>query len=473
MKKFNSIKAKIWIYLTGFTVLIITLLWLFQVVFLDSYYKYSRVNLNNDVINKIEKEYNGNNIEDVIDSISHEHGVCIEVVENSDIVYTNSNNLFGCIVKSSDRGIYNIGEIIKFKNDFSSGNITHNNQEIYDTLSSDSMIISGVKLDNNTTVFVTAALQPMGATVDILASQLVIVSIIVIILALIVGYFISKKISKPIIKITSSANELSKGNFDTVFEIDEDIKELNDLTKTLTYTRYELEQTENLRRELLANISHDLKTPLTMIRAYAEMMRDLPDISEDKKCDNLNIIIDESDRLNNLVNDILDLSKASSNVEKLDLETVNIYDLVNTIIKRFDYLKEQENYKFKIIGQKDTLVNCDKKKIEQVIYNLLSNAINYTGDNKLITIKLILNDNIVRLEVIDTGKGIKEEDLKKIWTKYYSSNVDHKRNKAHTSTGIGLSIVKEILVSHKSNYGVNSKKDKGTTFYFELEKVNK
>ena len=181
----------------------------------------------------------------------------------------------------------------------------------------------------------------------------------------------------------------------------------------------------------------------------------------------MNVIIEEVDRLTYLVNDILDLSKIQSDIEDLNYTEFDINELIINILKRYEILKETENYHF-IYKNKRTIlvVTADKKKIEQVIYNLLNNAINYTGDDKKVIIKLEKITDAIRIEISDTGKGIKKGDIPYIWDRYYKNKKKHKRNLV--GTGLGLSIVKEILEKHNYKYGVTSKEGKGTTFYFEI-----
>ena len=218
----------------------------------------------------------------------------------------------------------------------------------------------------------------------------------------------------------------------------------------------------------MANVSHDLKTPLTMIKAYAEMSVDLHSNNLEKQKEDMKTIIEETDRLSNLVGDILTLSKMQTNMEELKYEEFDLVELINTILNRYKYLEELENYSFKFIHKnKEIIVKADKPKLEQVIYNLINNAINYTGEDNTVTVKVTKKDNI-KVEIIDTGKGIKEEDLPYIWDKYYKNKKKHKRNLI--GTGLGLSIVKQILEAHNYEYGINTTINKGTTFYFYIKK---
>ena len=216
----------------------------------------------------------------------------------------------------------------------------------------------------------------------------------------------------------------------------------------------------------MANVGHDLKTPLTMIKAYAEMTRDFDPLSAQKRNDNLNIIIEETDRLAILVQDILDLSKMQSKTYELKIEEFDLDELIRNVIKRFFILIDNEGYNFIYNNQNSVIIKADKKRIEQVIYNLVNNAVNYTGNDKKVYINLIKEKKKVIVEIKDTGKGINKEDIKYIWNKYYHNEKKHKRNAY--GTGVGLSIVKTILDSHNYKYGVKSEKGKGSTFYFEI-----
>lgn len=290
----------------------------------------------------------------------------------------------------------------------------------------------------------------------------------VIILTIFIAYFISNKLTGPINKLTKNSKELSSGNFNTSFNMEIDIEELKVLANTLDYTKNVLKKNDELRRDLMANVSHDLKTPLTMIKAYAEMVRDITYKDEEKRENDLNVIIDEVDRLNLLVNDILNLSKLESHIDKLDLEKFDLSDLIKTIIKRFQIYSLTEDFTFITRMPQKIMVNADKQKIEQVIYNLVGNAINYTSNKKKIYITIIERNNQYRVSISDIGRGINDRDIKNIWDKYYKSDKKHKRNTV--GTGLGLSIVKHILEEHKCQYGVITKQNKGTTFYFYIEK---
>ena len=462
MKSKSNLRSKIWIYLIIFSLGILIFLWLFQIIFLDRYYKWYKTRELVSTVGVIATNYTDYNLEQTLDSLSQDKGVCIELIKNNKLVYLSNTFNRGCIANAQDN--YN------YKNDFINSNNNSARYTLKNPRFNNETLVLAVKVSDNTHLFVSASLEPIDATVTILKSQFFYVSLIVIILSLVISYFISKIISDPIIRIKNKANMMAKGKYDITFE-ESEIEEIDDLSKTLNYACNELNKTEDVRRELLANVSHDLKTPLTMIKAYAELIRDVTYRDKEKMNKNLDTIIEEADRLNILVNDILELSKINSNTQPLNIEEFDINELIKSIIKRYDIYIEKDDYKIEYKEKKKIMVCADKKRLEQVIYNLVNNAINYTGEDKLVYINLLDEKNSIRVEIKDTGKGIEEEELNHIWDKYYKIDKTHSR--VQVGSGIGLSIVKSILESHNFKYGVESEVNKGTTFYFEIPKEKK
>jgi len=459
MLKKNSIKKEVLKFFCIFSLFIIAILWLFQFFFFNSFYRNQKINDIQVVANKIKKEQNNKNLFNKINNLAFDRSVCIEVVDqNYDLLYSSTYFGKGCISS--------IEKTSHFKFDFITSNKQEYTYEIKNQAIKNETIIQALKLENNRFVFINTSLEPVESIIFLIRKQLIVLSIIILILSYTLSYFISNHIAKPIKEINDEAKKLSttkKALFKT-----SNILEIDELSTTLNYAQKELNKTEELRRDLMANVSHDLKTPLTMIKAYAEMAKDLHKNKEEKQNEDLDIIISETDRLTTLVNDILELSKMESIIEELNIEEFDIIELIKHIIENYKVLQETEKYSFKFIHKdKKILIKADKKKLEQVIYNLINNAINYTGEDNLVTIK-ITNTETIKIEIIDTGKGIKEEDIPYIWDKYYKNKKKHKRNLI--GTGLGLNIVKKILEQHNYKYGVKSKENIGTTFYFEIKK---
>ena len=460
MKLKNNLIKKIWLYLIIFSITILSFLWFLQVIFLGTYYVWVKSKDIDKVTNQIVKKYNSENYEETFDNLTYQKDMCISVMLGNTEVYSSSGFNKSCFSGNENNLVYE-----KFKLEFMNSGKNSAKYRIIDKRFENQILIKAVKLDNYYYAFVSTSLQPIGSTVSILTSQLIYVTVLVLLLSFFISYFISKRISKPIVKISNDAKKMAKGDYSVSFVTDSNISEIVELSNTLEEAREELSKTDEIRRELMANISHDLKTPLTMIKAYAEMVRDLTFDDKEKSTEHLNTIINETDRLNLLVNDILELSKMQSNQIKLNKEVFDLNELIKSLIEKFNYLND---YKFIYQNQKKLMVYADKKQIEQVLYNLISNAIKYGGDKKVVKIKIIDQKNTYKVDIIDEGPGIPKEDLDLIWDKYYRTDKTHQRS--NTGTGLGLSIVKSILVKHKFDYGVKSTINKGSTFYFQIDK---
>ena len=212
----------------------------------------------------------------------------------------------------------------------------------------------------------------------------------------------------------------------------------------------------------MANVSHDLRTPLTWITGYGEMLKDYP---EERTEENLQIIIDEGKRLTGLVNDILSLTKIETNSIEMDKETYNITENIREIVNRQEKLIENLKIDIKFEYDQDVMINADCEQLEKVIYNFLSNAINYVGEDNLVIVRQTVEDKYVKISFIDHGVGIPEEEIDNIWYRYYKAKT-HKR--ASVGSGLGLAIVRSILEKHGFEYGVVSKLNSGSEFWFKI-----
>lgn len=457
-KKKTSIQSKTLLYLLVFNVVIIVLLWFCQILIFDIYYEKEQIANVDDIVNVI-KDYSDTNLSLLLQDISYQNEVCIAVTDANKNGEIYNSNMNGCAISSGNSKVNEL--MMKFIN---------SNQELqsYQFINEDkhvSALLYGLKKDDSY-LFIYSNLEDISNFTLIIKRQLMYVSIIGIFIAIIISVFLSTKITDPITAITKKAKKLGNKEFDVKFE-ESGIKEIDELSETLMQAQSEMVKTDELRRDLMANVSHDLKTPLTMIKAYAEMIRDISYKNPEKMNEHLEIIVDETDRLTVLVNDILDLSKMQSSADTLKLEKFDLVEEIKTIVNKYQIIKETEKYIINVEMPEKAIIKADKKKIKQVIYNLINNAINYTGADKTVTIKLSKSKRHYLVEIIDTGKGIKEEEIPYIWDKYYKNDKNHKRNVV--STGLGLSIVKQILELHNYEYGVKSVLNKGTIFYFKIK----
>ena len=454
----NSLATKIFKYLAIFSLFILIFLFFFQVIFINTFYEWTKTRTVKNLAQDILVTENDTSLYEKLDRVSYSENVCIELTNsNGDNLYsTYSSN---CNLRSK-----------AIKRNFINSNKKTKTYNLVNNFTREKSIMNATRLSNNLYIFISTSLIPLDSTINIIEQQLIIVSIVVLLLSIVVAYFISKRLSNPIIRISKAAKLISKGKLKTNFDSGSDIKELIDLTDALNDMKEELSKTEELQKDLMANVSHDLKTPLTMIKAYAELILDI-NIDDKEKCkSNLNIIIEEVNRLNDLVNDILALTKVENDLDKLDISSFDLIKLIKRIVKQHNIYVIKDGYSIEFIHNNidKLMINADKKKLEQVIYNLLNNALNYTGSDKKVIIKVVEDEKDYTIMVIDSGKGIDKKEIDHIFDRYYRSKKNHKRYVY--GTGLGLSIVKNILLLHNYEYGVKSTKNKGTTFYFKIKK---
>ncbi len=310
-------------------------------------------------------------------------------------------------------------------------------------------------------------IEPLGVMIQTLENQVLFVGTILIIFALVLALCMGKFITKPIVKMNEAAKGLAAGRYDTEFSTAHGYLEIEELADTLSYASRELSKSDALQKELIANLSHDLRTPLTMIKGYGEVMRDIPG---ENTSENIQVIIEETERLSALVNDMFDLSKLEAGTRNPQIERICITELVRNTLERYEKLVRQDGYKIDFEAEKDIYIYADRTMILQVLYNLINNAVNYTGEDKSIRVVQCEQNGRVKISVFDTGEGISEADIPFIWDRYYKVDRVHKR--ASVGSGLGLSIVKQILEMHHAAYGVTSTLKKGSEFWFELATVD-
>lgn len=311
-----------------------------------------------------------------------------------------------------------------------------------------------------------SGLTPISSMVKTLNSQFLWIGLVFVVMVLLLAEMLSRFITKPFVQMNRAAKELALGNYAVKFS-GHGYREINELADTLNYASEELSRSDALQKELISNVSHDLRTPLTMIKGYSEVMRDLPG---ENTPENVQVIIDETERLTDLVNDMLDLSRIQSGMQKLNFEAFSLTDTVRDTMTRYDKLMQKEGYHITFEATENATVYADRGMILQVIYNLINNAIHYTGEDRRVSVVQYVTEETVRITVCDTGEGIAPDELTMIWDRYYRIDRVHKR--AVIGTGLGLSIVKGILEMHHAVYGVDSIPTQGSTFWFELKRVS-
>lgn len=274
----------------------------------------------------------------------------------------------------------------------------------------------------------------------------------------------------PLRKISHASKEFAKGNL--TYEglasfTNED--EIGNLGMSLNYMARKLNSLEEDQKKFIGNVSHDFRSPLTSIKGYVEAMKDgtIPPEMQGKYLD---IVLFETERLTKLTKSLLTLNAWDNKSNRLDLTEFSLYEMIKPIINSFEGKCEKKHITIDLIlGSKDYYVSADRSKIEQVIYNLLDNAIKFSHNDSSIQLDIHDKNDKIFISIKDTGIGIPKESISKIWDRFYKTDLS--RGKDKTGTGLGLSITKEIINAHDENINVISTEGVGTEFIFTLKKV--
>ena len=461
MKKKISLRSQIFIVLIFFAVFVLGLIFVFQNFFLDDFYKNNKIKIIERTGDSIANNLNNDDFKNYLENLTFDEDVCIRII-SSGVNITGVSQRSACpLVNLSN---YQMNEIAnetqengnaKLFDNYKLSNNDKNNLYIYSKLASTGAY--------KVLILVSSIVTPLTATVATINNQYLVIIAIVILATLLLALFLSKIILKPIKNISSEAKMLPEGKYNSDV-IKTNALEIENLNNTLKEANQEILKAGTAKKELLANVTHDLRTPLTMIVGYGEMVRDFP---EENNSENIDVIIDEAKRLSSLVDDLIDVSRYEEKGLELNKTNISLNELLNAVYRQYEKYCENLNVEFKLKTLKDYDFVGDEKRIKQVLYNFINNSLNYnTKKKKKITLGVEKQGTKHRVYVLDNGEGIDKDDLEKIWDRYYKVDKEHKR--FHLGSGIGLSLARDILVSHDFNYGVESEVKKYTKFYFDV-----
>lgn len=310
-------------------------------------------------------------------------------------------------------------------------------------------------------IFLDTSIRPPSIITDIIKGEMAYVAAIFLLLIIIMINILSKGVSKPIKRMRDEVLDLAFGNYDICFNI-KGCSEILQLNSSLNHMVKQLSQLETMRQELIANISHDIRTPLAAIMGNCELMIDYP---HERTAENIRSILDESAWLSELVSNMLKISKLRSTKDGLEITRFDLTNETEAILSRFQQLYNNEGFKIHFIYKQKAIVEADKMQISQVIYNFVNNAIKHSGADKTITVRQSYQDGEILMQIHNSGEGIAEDQLEYIWDRYYKGPND----RSDIGIGLGLSIVKSILEIHNSRFGVDSGKGDGSTFWFTMK----
>ncbi len=457
-----SINYQIFISMMALTLVLILLVWIFQMGFIKLIFQTVKENTIEKASNDVSESFDVNNIEEYVSKKSTEYDIPIAVFK-----FLSQDNISLVCADPESAITQSVGneEILCswFNSACEEDNHTYSSTSANELVRVTLVYNSQDGADVWYMVVLNTSTAPPLSLVLVIRNTLAFLSVLAIIVSVIISYALSRSISSPIASMSKKAKSLTLYDYDVEFE-EKGPSEVRELAISLNSATAELKKLNDTQKELIANISHDLRTPLTMISGYSEVMRDFPD---ERTSENMQIIIDETARLNSLVNDLLTVSKLQSGTQIMDLKIVSLTQVVKDTVKRYEKLLEHKEYKIFFEHDGEVFVSADETRLLQVVYNLINNAINYTGEDKTVIVRQEVTGDVARISVIDSGEGISEEKLPLIWDRYYKVDKVHKR--AILGTGLGLSIVKNILLLHGSRFGVSSEVGKGSTFWFEFK----
>lgn len=491
----KSFGVKLWLYFILFSAIIFGALWLLQTVFLQSFYNRMAIRNVENAADQILAQRDFADIEGVIDDLAYDNSLLVFLTDRQGTVFYSADEYSYSYKKYESHrpedgsggnpywdkdqplnwqiGAFrnlpdDYGAFLKLLGDSPDGRIGYQLEDqtayicgaVLPASGANSNLLGGQEV----VLYISAPLGAVSAAVNILRIQLIWVTLASLVVGLVIAFFIARRFARPVSAITRQAKRMADGDFEVTFETGF-CSELDELSDTLGQTAVQLSQAESFRRAFLANVSHDLRTPLTMIRGYAEMVRDISWEDSGQREADLSIIIRESDRLTGLVNEILDYSALQAGKQASVPEEFDMSETVQSVISQFEPWCRQEHYRIETAIAPGLSVTGDRTQLERVLYNLIDNALCHTGDSRRIQIVLTDAGNAARIEVRDWGNGILSDELPHIWERYVTAK---KRRQTGSVSGLGLAIAKEILLLHKARFGVESNIGQGSLFWFEI-----
>ena len=492
---FKSVRFKLFLTLCFVIAVIVLCLVAINSIVLESFYLYSKTQTVKGVYEKINNYYNLNgdiNIQDELQRIAFNN--------NFDIFIETDQNV---IVFSTNRDFYTILEVITDASRYKDGNqdsVIYQDEEIRvekinDQNNNISYILLSGRLDNGYHLYISMPTVPIEESVEISNQALIVIGLIILLISAFIASYISKRFTNPIVELSDITNKMARLDFSQKYRIADTDDEINELGKNINTMSDKLEGTikqlrennselekdieekskiDEMRKQFISDVSHELKTPIALIQGYAEGLLENVNTDDESRKFYAEVILDESNKMDTLVKQLLELMKLEYGKREFDNKNFNIVELIKEVIRKCNVMITERNIDIEFNSEKEILVNADNFYIEQVVTNYFTNAIKHTIDIngvRQIQIRIDKNkqNNKIRISVFNTGNNIPEEHLDKIWGRFYKE--DTSRNRTDGGTGIGLALVKAIMNNYKNDYGVINKEN-GVEFYFELDPGN-
>lgn len=314
-------------------------------------------------------------------------------------------------------------------------------------------------------VYMFKSTEQVQSMISQLNQHFFIASLLILILMLITIFFLSRALTKPLVVMQEATKKLSNGDFSvTLPNMSKD--EIGELAKSIQTLATDLNHLKQERNEFLASVSHELRTPLTYIKGYSDIGR-RPSLDEKERIQYFNIIHEESKHLSQLVKELFDLARLDQNAFTIEKEKVNITSYLQAIYDRVLPAFKEKQIQLKLNCETNAFFSIDPKRFDQVLLNLLDNALKYSNENTTTLIKAYKKDKKIHIDIKDAGIGIPKEDLPYVFDRLY--RVEKSRSRATGGFGLGLAIVKELVEAHEGTISVESKPGEGSCFKIILK----
>ena len=487
---FKSVRFKLFFTMCLVIALIVLCLVVINSVVLRSFYLYSKIDSLKNVYAKINNYYNSNSTSSSLDEELRR----IAFNNNYDIFIRTESNM---IVFSTDKDLYSAINILSNANKSNNEIVLSDGKiqikKINDTVNNLNYILLSGQLDNGYELYISIPAVPIDESVEISNQTLIMIGIIILLISAFIASYISKKFTAPIVQLNNITNKMARLDFSQKYKNIDTNDEINELGNNINLMSDKLESTikqlrennselekdieekskiDEMRKQFISDVSHELKTPIALIQGYAEGLIENVNTDDESRKFYAEVILDESNKMDTLVKQLLELMKLEYGKREFRNEKFNIVELINEVIRKCKVMLDDRKIDIKFEHEPEIMVFADSFYIEQVITNYLTNAIKHVKDiNGIRQIKVNISINYktrkVRVSVFNTGENISDSSISKIWGRFYKG--DTSRNREDGGTGIGLALVKAIMINYKNDYGVENKEN-GVEFYFELDK---
>lgn len=479
----KSIKARLIVTFVGIVVIAFVLIALSNSFLLERYYVAKKTDAIQDVYEKL-NQYDSL----TSDKVQSLKSICIEKNISWVILDTNHSEILDYDSRNANRLYASLFGYITGVAPAKSSTLEETDNytlEVNRDMDMDYLDMWGM-LDNNNVFLIRLPMAGISDSIQISNMFYLYTGMIVVAISILAIWFLSQRLTKPLEELTDISIRMSNLDFNAKYESggEDEIgvlgQNFNKMSKELEQTISELktannelqkdiekkERIDDMRKEFLSNVSHELKTPIALIQGYAEGLKECINDEAESRDFYCEVIIDEAAKMNNMVKKLLTLNQLEFGNDQISMECFDLTELVRGVVNSAQLLADQKDAQILFVQDTSVYVWGDEFKIEEVVTNYVSNAINHIAGERKIEIKMQRREGHIRLSVFNTGKPIPEEDIDKIWIKFYK--VDKARTREYGGSGIGLSIVKAIMESMNQKFGVKNYEN-GVEFWFELE----